>query len=207
MKERKNIRLRNYDYSSDGLYFITICTKNRENHFGEIAAVDTVGIVGTSHVMSQRSQQMVLNEIGKIADEYLNDIPQHFSHVEMDEFIIMPNHVHCILVLDKSLVGVGVGVGTRHVVSQHHVVSQPTQYNQFSKPITGSVSVIIQQYKSSVKRWCNKNGHEYFQWQSRFHDHVIRDGESYERIKNYIINNPSHWNDDSLKTKTEINEL
>lgn len=188
-KERKHIRLRNYDYSSDGLYFITICTKDRENFFGEI-----------------QNEQMILNEPGKIAEEYLNEIPNHFSQVEMDEFIVMPNHVHCILILDKP------HVGTQHVVSPSdndapvgtsHVMSlQPQpQYNQFSKPIPGSVSVIIQQFKSSVKRWCNKNGHEYFQWQSRFHDHIIRDAESYERIKNYIINNPTNWNADSLKNQ------
>jgi len=52
------------------------------------------------------------------------------------------------------------------------------QQNQFSKPIAGSISIIINQYKSSVKRWCNKNGHEYFQWQSRFHDHIIQNEES-----------------------------
>lgn len=191
LRERKHIRLRNYDYSSDGLYFITICIKDRQNYFGEI-----------------QNDEMILNEIGKIAHEYLNEISNHFSHVEMDEFIVMPNHVHCILNLDKSD-----DVGTRHVVSlsentetpvgTSHVMSlqsQP-QFNQFSKPIPGSVSVIIQQYKSSVKRWCNKNTHEYFQWQSRFHDHVIRNSESYERIKNYIINNPANWNDDSLNSK------
>jgi hypothetical protein len=73
--------------------------------------------------------------------------------------------------------------------------------NQFGKPIPGSVSVIINQYKSSVKRWCNKNGHEHFKWQSRFHDHIIRNQQSYVTISEYIINNPAKWGDDKFYRK------
>lgn len=67
---------------------------------------------------------------------------------------------------------------------------------QFSKLISGSVSAIINQYKASVKRWCNKNGEEYFQWQSRFYDHIIRSEEDYYKISNYILNNPAKWQED-----------
>lgn len=204
---RRSVRLKGYDYSQEGAYFITVCVKNRECVFG--------------HIMNEG---MTLNDIGKIANEYLQDIPNHFSHVEMGEFIVMPNHVHCVLVLHKPTDDVagtrhvvslpdntGNTVGTSHVMSlqqpntsvrTRHVVSQQiSQLNQFSKPIPGSVSVIIQQYKSSVKRWCNKNKHEHFQWQSRFHDHVIRNEQSYQNISNYIINNPTKWNEDKFFVK------
>ena len=204
-KERKHIRLRNFDYSSEGAYFITICTKNREHFFGQI-----------------ENDKIIFNEIGKIANKCLNDIPHHFLNVEMDEFIVMPNHVHCILVLRTTIAVRAqhvvpqqndnkISVGTQHVVPLQNdnnisvrpqqVVSQqvlPPQFNQFSKPIPGSVSVIIQQYKSSVKRWCNKNNYEYFQWQTRFHDHVIRNAKEYEKIKLYIISNPMNWQNDKL---------
>ena len=88
-------------------------------------------------------------------------------------------------------------VGTRHVVS----VQQGNAINQFSKPIAGSVSVIIQQYKSSVMRWCNKNNHKYFKWQSRFYDHIIRNDESYQSISDYIIDNPAKWEEDKFYDK------
>jgi len=192
---RRSIRLKRYDYSQAGAYFITICTKDRECLFGKIA-----------------DGKMLLNEVGGIADEYLNNIPNHFSHVEMGEFIVMPNHVHCILVLHNKPNNVGTShdVGTRHVVSLRgnagnmawtsHVMSMQQQpnTNQFSKPIAGSVSVIIQQYKSSVKRWCNKNNHNNFEWQSRFHDRVIRDDQFYQTISDYIIKNPAKWNKDKI---------
>jgi hypothetical protein len=74
----------------------------------------------------------------------------------------------------------------------------PPPANLFGKPIAGSVSVIINQYKSSVKRWCNKNGLYCFKWQSRFHDHIIRNEESCQNIVNYIRTNPKHWEDDKF---------
>ena len=184
---RKNIRLTNHDYSSDGSYFIIICTKDKECYFGEI-----------------KNNKMVFTSVGEIAQKYLAEISSHFENVKLEEFVIMPNHVHCLLNLSEA------NVGTRHVVSLQnesnmslgtsHVMSLPddNKKNQFSKPIPGSVSVIVQQFKSSVKRWCNQNGYSYFQWQSRFHDHVIRNYDSYLEIKNYIHSNVANWSKDSL---------
>ena len=199
---RKSYRLKGYDYSQEGLYFLTICTKDREYFFGRIEIVGGLP-VGTSHVMS-------LNDVGKIADECWLEIPKHFPNAILHEHIVMPNHVHGIIEL-TAIVGTSHVMsphvvsppndadisGTRHVVSLHNATQQPQQ-NKFSKPISGSVSVIIQQFKSSVKRSCNKNGNENFQWQSRFHDHIIRNNESYQRIADYILNNPSKWQDDKF---------
>ncbi len=168
---RRSTRLKGYDYSQEGAYFITICTKNRECFFGNIIG-----------------RELLLNGLGKIAGKYLQEIPNHFPHVEMGEFVIMPNHVHFILVVGPPVV-----VGASHVMPL-----LPENQNRFSKPIPGSVSVIIQQYKSYVQRWCNKNDHKYFKWQSRFYDHIIRDDKSFQTISNYILNNPAKWKDDNF---------
>ncbi len=179
---RRSIRLQGYDYSQEGLYFVTICTHDRRCLFGEIN--DSI---------------MALHDAGNIANECWLKIPEHFPNAILHEHIIMPNHVHGIIELTGNAdVGTRQNVGTRHDVGTRHGVSLPPQQNQFGKPIPGSLSVIINQYKSSVKRWCNKNGHEYFQWQSRFHDHIIRNEQSYQTISEYIINNPAKWNDDNF---------
>lgn len=172
LPERKVIRKQGYDYSSAGLYFITICTKDMRCLFGEI-----------------KDGYMILDQIGEVANNYWLEIPKHYDRVKIHEHIIMPNHVHGIIELE----------GTSHVGTSHGMSVQPSpNINQFGKPIPGSISMIMNQYKSSVKRWCNKNGHEYFQWQARFHDHIIRDKIAYDRISNYIINNPKKWAEDKF---------
>jgi putative transposase len=131
---------------------------------------------------------MILSEIGLIASQYWSEIPVHFPHVKLDEFIVMPNHIHGLLFLDYSL------VGTRHGMTLH-----TNQYlNQFSKPVKNSVSVFINQYKSSVKRWCNKKGFLHFQWQSRFHDQIVFKENLVDHIREYIYNNPKNWITDEL---------
>jgi putative transposase len=163
MRGRKYIRLRDFDYSSANAYFITICTENFYCYFGEIRN----GIMGYS-------------EIGNVASCYLEAIPPIRRNVVLDEFIVMPNHVHCII----EIKGESFSLENR---------------NRYSKPVSGSVSVIINQYKGSVKKWCNENGFTDFEWQGRFYDHVIRDNEEYWAIKNYIISNPSNWSKDHLR--------
>ncbi len=202
-RERKNIRLKDRDYSSEGIYFITICCRERKSFFGKI-----------------ENKQMHSSDIGRIASQYWMEIPTHFPHVRLDEFTIMPNHLHGIIILDYSMVGTCHGmslplphdgsVGSRHgvalpaindnTIESRHDISQPTFHktNQFSKPIKNSVSVIVNQYKSSVKRWCNKNGFNNFSWQSRFYDHIVYDEWSIQNIRIYIKNNPSNWKDDEL---------
>jgi len=172
---RRWVRLKGYDYSNDGLYFITICTKNRECFFGKI-----------------ENNDMIPNDIGNMANQFWMEIPEHFKNIVLHRYIVMPNHIHGIIEISGNSV-----VGTRHVVSLQQN-SPATTGTVFGKPVAGSVSVIIQQYKSSVKRWCNKNRYEYFQWQSRFHDHIIRNEQSYRTITEYIINNPANWNEDKF---------
>ncbi len=134
---RKSLRLQGYDYSKVGLYFITICVKDRECSLGKI-----------------ENGEMILSAIGGTANQYWLDIPKHFSHVVIHNHIIMPNHVHGIIELSQSNIEMR-PVGTSHGMSQQGL-------SQYGKPIPGSVSTIINQYKSSVKRWCNKNNYQKF---------------------------------------------
>ncbi len=176
VKRRKPFRLLNYDYSSEGIYFITICTRNREHYFGYIA-----------------NSCMNLSEIGLIAQQYWSDIPIHFKHVLLDDFVIMPNHIHGIIIIDYSC------VGPHHGMAPENRIQKSMQnINQFSRPIKNSVSIIINQYKSSVKRWCNKNNFKTFNWQPRFYDHIILNDEALQNVKKYIRHNPANWIHDDL---------
>ena len=168
--DRKHIRLSEWDYSSEGVYYITICCREREAFFGKLI-----------------ENKMILSEIGEMASFFWKEIPEHFNHVKLDEYIVMPNHIHGILILDYSLVG-----------TRHGMALQRNGTNQFSKPIKNSISVIINQYKSSLKRWCNQNGFKSFQWQSRFYDHIICEENSIDQVREYIRSNPTNWASDEM---------
>jgi putative transposase len=183
---RRSIRLKGYDYSHEGLYFITICIKDRKCLFGKVLMVENTGVENY-----QPRKEMILNESGKIAHECWLEIPRHFPNTVLHEHIVMPNHVHGIIELKQ------VDVGTQHIVT----VPIAPKYNQFSKPIPGSISVIIQQYKSSVTRILNGIKDSDFKWQSRFYEQIIRNDQSFDKISDYIINNPKNWKEDDLFQK------
>ena len=174
-------RLQNWDYRWQGTYFITICTQNRENYFGKIV-----------------DGNMKLSAIGIIADIMWHEIKNHETNVALDAFVVMPNHVHGILILagdDNDKIGIGRGVETLHATSL------PNEKNKsFANisPKSGSVSAIIRSYKSAVTKNAHRLGFD-FKWQSRFHDHIIRDGKSFENIRNYIFENPMNWENDGFK--------
>ena len=130
---------------------------------------------------------MILNELGTTASSFWKEIPEHFSHVYLDEYVVMPNHIHGILILDYADVG-----------PCHGMALQGNGINKFSKPVKNSVSVIVSQYKSTIKRWCNKNGYDSFQWQSRFYDKIIWNENSIDEVRNYIRLNPRNWEIDDL---------
>jgi putative transposase len=120
-----------------------------------------------------------LNEIGETAGKSFKEIPGHFTDVDIDYFTIMPNHVHGIV-----------------IISRDHEVKNEV-YNRFSKHLSGSLSVIVQQYKAAVKKWCGKNGYAQFSWQPRFYEHIIRNEESLFRIRKYIKYNHLKWEYDT----------
>mgnify|MGYP003611770962 FL=1 len=177
-------RLQTWDYSNNGAYFITICTQNRNHFFGKIV-----------------NQEMQLTEIGKLAEKYWLEIPEHFSFVELGNFVVMPNHFHGILIIDKTNIDSTEPpaiVETRHclvstIVSSNETIGQSRFQNQGKN----TISSIVGSYKSIVtkmSRPINPN----FGWQSRFHDHIIRNANAFENIQNYIANNPAKWKEDTF---------
>lgn len=174
-------RLKNWDYSTNGAYFITICTQNREHYFGEI--VET---------------QFIASEIGTMAEKYWMEIPQHFPYIELGNFVVMPNHVHGILIIDKNVVS----AETRLIASVPPTNPLPT--SQIGG-ITGKNNPMIQDNISRIIRWykgrCSfemRKIHAEFGWQARFHDHIIRNAPEWERIQTYIENNPMNWKEDKF---------
>ena len=175
-KNRKSPRLQNWDYGRDAAYFITICTKNREHYFGEI-----------------QNGKMIVSPAGAIAHVLWYEIKNHAKNIELGEFVVMPNHVHGILILDGN--DGATAVGTTHALS---LPSAPTPGQQrFQNQGKNTVSSIIGSYKSAVTKFCNQlnlpSG-----WQIRFHDHIIRNDASFKRISEYIKNNPGNWKEDKF---------
>ena len=165
-------RLASWDYSNPGLYFITICTKDRINFFGEIS-----------------DNEMYLNEIGEIADKFWGDIPDHFHDVELGEFIIMPNHVHGIIIINElHQQSSQTHVETRHALSLLNKTTHP----RFRNPGKHTISSMVGSFKSAVTKSARLINID-FGWQSRFHDHIIRSNDDYKRISNYIKYNPANW--------------
>jgi REP element-mobilizing transposase RayT len=162
---RKRIRLQNHDYRV-GSYFITICTRKRIHFFGEI-----------------ENGNLVISDIGEYLQGAWEEIPLHFPHVSLDSFVTMPNHIHGILHLDKSI------IATTGIQFQN---------NYFGGPLPGSLSLVIQQFKSVVTKWARNAGHTDFGWQSRFHEHWIRAVKDLQPIRKYINNNPQNWNEDEF---------
>jgi putative transposase len=160
-------RLQNWDYGSNGSYFITICTKNRKCFFGNI-----------------ENQIMNLSEIGQFADKFWMEIPNHFPFVELGVFVVMPNYVHGILIINKNGFNGNV-VETRQclVSTDDSRIDQKTiGQHRYQNQGKNTISSIIGSYKSVV----TKNSHLInadFQWQSRFNDHIIRNSESFEKFR------------------------
>jgi len=190
-------RLQNWDYGSNAAYFITICAKNRRHYFGGIM-----------------NDEMLLNETGKLAEQYWLEIPTHFPFIELGNFQVMPNHIHGILIINKmnsgdGRNGNGVGNGDgrdgrdKAMPCLYAVPAATAPTNKtigqlrFQNQGSGTISSILGSYKSAVSKYAHLICRD-FAWQSRFHDHIIRDAESFERIQKYIENNPKNWKEDKF---------
>ena len=134
---------------------------------------------------------MRLSTIGAYARECWLAIPQHTDHpVVLDEYIVMPNHLHGILVLGPvETLHCNVSTGPGNVSTTR----DPDDAHSQMSPHAGSVGAMIRSYKSAVTYWCNRNGFPAFAWQPRCHDHIIRDENELARIRQYIRNNPANW--------------
>jgi putative transposase len=159
-------RLPEWDYTSPGYYFVTICTYHHEPFFGRVL-----------------NSKVNLSPLGDKAHKFWQETPQHFSHACLDEFVIMPNHIHGIVIIEENdSVANDTTVEMQHAVSLRYRVDQVSDpdikpHQQSQKPSPGSLSAIIRSYKSAVTRWAKHNDYSQFAWQSRFYDHVIRDEE------------------------------
>jgi putative transposase len=170
VRNRQSIRFKNYDYSKAGMYFITICTYNDEYLFGEI--IDGI---------------MILNDSGILAHKYWTEIPNHFQNVILDEFIIMPNHIHGIIHT----------VGVQHLEPERSYEptkrNEPERANKFQHIISGSIGSIIRGFKVGVTKWFRKNTDIYNVWHRNFYERIIRSELELNNVRQYIIDNPKKW--------------
>ncbi len=216
-----------WDYGNNAAYFVTICTGGREHYFGEI-----------------QNDIMYLSEMGKIAHQNWMEIPDHFSFIKLDVFVIMPNHIHGILVIDKTndpgrdaidrvsdtnpnwdsvksdeanqlddvksdasnqsdAANQSDAINQSDAANQSDAINRVSTENKYPGGITGknnpmlfdNLSRAIRWYKGKTSFYCHKI-HSDFTWQSRFHDHIIRDENEYWKIRQYILNNPKRWSED-----------
>ncbi len=193
--KRKSIRLSGYDYAQAGAYFVTICCQDREELLGEIV-----------------NGEMVLNEFGNMVLFSWNDLVNHVAGIELDEFVIMPNHVHGIVVIvgDGSL-GAGlepaltVGAGSEPAptgnVGHTGTIARPAPARtDADRAKRQPLSEIVRQFKTfSARRINEKRGTPGIRvWQRNYWEHIIRNDEDYGNISAYILNNPGQWELDSL---------
>ncbi|MBW4418125.1 MAG: hypothetical protein KME13_02715 [Myxacorys californica WJT36-NPBG1] len=172
-----------WDYAGNGAYFITICTQNRQHFFGNI-----------------QNGIMNLSIAGEIAQKLWWKIPDRFPHVQLNAFIVMPNHIHGILIIDRlpdngrdAINRVSTTTTTNH--NTHHSGGVTANHNPMLSD--DSISKIIRWYKGRCKFEICKTLPE-FAWQPRFHDHIIRDPAAFDRIRQYIQTNPKRWKTDKL---------
>lgn len=156
LRERKRNRLKKFDYSQSGWYFVTVCAKNRVEYFGKVI-----------------DRKIVLNRYGEIIKNTWFNLPHHYRNCLLDEFILMQDHVHGIIIIKY------VGNGLKPF---------PTKY---------SLSEIIRGFKTFSSRSIHQLGSNSFRWQKSFYDHIIRNEQSLWRIRQYIRDNPKHWEDGS----------
>ncbi len=190
----ESTRLQEWDYRNAGVYYITICTQNREYYFGEIF-----------------NDKIQLSSVGIIANILWYETINHFNNVALDEFVVMPNHIHGILILnnDKNDIGgidedidddcrdVACNISTE---TTEMALGEKNEFMSKISPKSGSVGRIIGSYKSAVTKYAHKLGFD-FAWQSRFYEHIIRNEKSLQKIQDYIINNPKNWENDKLNNR------
>lgn len=163
LRNRRSIRLSGFDYSQDGAYFVTVCTQNRDCVFGEI-----------------EDGNMVLNSYGQIVSKVWRDLPDHYFHVRSDQFVVMPNHIHGIIILNRDhVVGIDVGAGLKPApTAKIHALPE-----------------IIRGFKTFSARRINelRGRPGTGLWQRNYYEHIIRDDDELNRIRQYIIDNPAQW--------------
>ena len=178
----KSSRLNNWDYSTPGYYFITICTYNHNNFFGKII-----------------NNKMELSKRGEIVKSELLKTFEIRKNIKLSEWVIMPNHLHILMEIKNQI-----NNNTETLLDLNNVETpcmaslQPkNKYKRLNQKSNQLISKIIQQFKSAVTRQINPKT-IFFGWQTRFHDHIIKNEKELLIVKNYIINNPINWQKDKF---------
>ncbi len=178
LPDRKTIRLKEFDYSRAGWYFVTICAYERQCLFGEIVGV-----------------HIEMNSIGKIVEMCWKEIPEHFGHAKTDAFVVMPNHVHGIVILHDRQV---FPVEMADTIYRVPTIVPERQAEKISIPTEQSLPTIVRTFKAAVTREVRRNGliGDEKIWQGRFFERIIRDTEGLNNAREYIHNNPRNWSTD-----------
>lgn len=164
MTRRSRNRLKGYDYSQSNYYYVTICTDSRKEWFGEI-----------------ENNRMILNDHGQIVKQQWQWLAKQYSYIELDEYVLMPNHIHGIIIINNQISNI------RQVATCPYVVK--------------SLSSLIGAFKTTSSKLIHQNGLPDFTWQRSFHDHVIRNDKSLDNVREYIKNNPAIWDNDEENIK------
>lgn len=198
---RRSIRLQGYDYSQEGLYFITICCQNRAYLFGKIV-----------------DGKMILNDAGLQAETCWQDIPNHFPNAILHEYIIMPNHIHGIIEFvganknspnnnspnnnspNQTFSDNGNDVENNDKAKDLELVNGTKNFsplpNATWRSPSKTIGSVIRGFKIGVTKWMRNNTTVANVWQRNYYDHIIRNEQDYERISEYIKNNPILWKED-----------
>lgn len=174
-KDRVSIRLKDFDYTREGYYFVTICVQNKKCLFGKI-----------------ENASVVLNDFGREVETLWREIPDHFANVELDETVVMPNHLHGIIVIK--------GRGT---------ACRARQKEAFGNPVSGSLPTIIRSFKSAVTKHFNSGRKSSGKsvWQKNFYEHIVRSEEELRHIREYIANNPLKWETDRENPENSLKKF
>ena len=168
---RKSIRLKGYDYSKNGIYFITICTNNRENLFGKIFSVGA-----NLRVRPELTTNKIeLNNAGKMVEKWLKELPNKYKNIKCDEYVIMPNHIHMLIEICNEE-GEHIGSPLHEIIKWFKTMTT----NEYIKMVKDG---ILPSFEKRV-------------WQRNYHENIIRTEEIYIKVSDYIRNNPLKWEDD-----------
>ncbi len=165
---RRSIRLPGYDYAQPGAYFVTICTEGRERLFGEIVG-----------------DEMAPNEAGRMIDAWWRRIPEKFPSCNADAFVVMPNHLHGVIVIDHDTVGADPRVRPRHGAAGAPL----PRIVQWLKTMTTNAYI----HGADDCGWRPFAGRL---WQRNYYEHIVRDEEELQHIRDYVVNNPLNWTHD-----------
>lgn len=191
---RRSIRLTGYDYTQNGCYFLTICARNRECLFGEI-----------------QNAEMFLSNIGEKVNDCWQEIPKHFPQIVLHEYVIMPNHVHGIIEINNpQFLGSNMGMCTDAVGGVGANNYSPTNYSPLrsstnpaslsSRPngTSRTVGSVVRGFKIGVTKQMG-----FSPWQRNYYEHIIRNGESYNTIVQYMAQNPMKWEEDCFYNESQ----